>query len=269
MESSQLQSNRYEFKYIIDESMAGDVRAFVLQYLEPDGHTKRPGVGYAVHSLYLDTPGLDLCRATLDGLKNRFKLRIRFYDDHPDSPIFFEIKRRVNLVILKERAAVRRAAVPRLIAGGWPELGDLFNNRERFSPALENFCWLRDEIDARPVAYASYLREGYEPKESNVCRVTFDRCLRAGVYCGRLSIEDLESWAKPDVPGVVLELKFTDRFPEWMHELVESFDLCRTTMPKYVKCVSLVRGFRSLSNVQVFRLTGRDDALTAAAVLCR
>jgi len=60
----------------------------------------------------LDNPGLSLCHATIDGVKNRFKLRIRFYDHVESNPVFFEIKRRVNDVILKERAAVRRASVP-------------------------------------------------------------------------------------------------------------------------------------------------------------
>jgi hypothetical protein len=44
------------------------------------------------------------------------------------------------------------------------------------------------------------------------------------------------------VDGVVLELKFTDRFPNWMHDCVQIFNLRRTTMPKYVECVSILDG---------------------------
>jgi hypothetical protein len=249
MEAAKFQSSRYEFKYLIDEQTAREVRQFVVIYLEPDAHTDgNDNLGYAVHSLYLDSPDLKLCRATLDGVKNRFKLRIRFYDELPTTPVFFETKRRVNNVILKERAAVRRSSVPRLLEGGWPELDDLLWHDEKNWMALEYFCRLRDVTGAVPSAYTSYFREGFEPADSNIWRVTFDRWLRAGEYRDRLSVADLETWSRPQVDGVILELKFTDTFPNWMETLVESFDLTRVSMPKYVKCVSLVRhGWKPLT----------------------
>jgi hypothetical protein len=86
------------------------------------------------------------------------------------------------------------------------------------------------------------LREGYERHGSNAVRVTFDRELRAGRFHNELSVDDLETWDCPKMGGVVLELKFTDRFPEWMLMLVQHFDLTRTGFAKYVKCVSLVHG---------------------------
>jgi hypothetical protein len=238
--SSKLQTNRYELKYIIDEPRAHEIHRFVRMYLEPDHHTQgREGRGYAVHSLYLDSPGFLTCAATLQGIKNRFKLRLRFYDDEPDSPVFCEIKRRVNMIILKKRAAVWRSAVPDLLAGAMPEPSMLYVDNYRNQDALLRFCELRDLIDAQPAAYTSYWREGYETSDGNAVRVTFDRELRGGIFHGSLSVADLESWAEPEVGGVVLELKFTDRFPQWMHTLAEMFNLERTSMPKYVKCVAL------------------------------
>jgi hypothetical protein len=236
-----IQAARYEFKYVVSEDVAVQIRHFVLSHLEPDAHTLgREGVGYAVHSLYLDTPDLQLCRATVDGLKNRFKLRIRFYEPEA-SPVFFEIKRRVGDVILKQRAAVRSASALRLIDGNAPRPADLVRSDEKSRFALYEFCRLRDQLGAIPCAYTSYLREGYEPSTTNHCRVTFDRSLRAGEFNGNLAIADLDRWPYPHLHGTVLELKFTDRFPHWMQTLVESFDLMRRSVPKYVKCVSLLR----------------------------
>jgi hypothetical protein len=240
MSTSKLQTNRYELKYIIDEPRAHAIHRFVRAHLEPDSHTQgHEGRGYAVHSLYLDSPGFLTCAATLHGIKNRFKLRLRFYDDEPDSPVFCEIKRRVNMIILKKRAAVRRSAIPDLLAGAMPDPSMLYVDNYRNHDALLRFCELRDLIDAHPAAYTSYWREGYETAEGNAVRVTFDRELRGGIFHGSLSVADLESWAEPEVGGVVLELKFTDRFPQWMHTLAEMFALERTSMPKYVKCVAL------------------------------
>ena len=88
----------------------------------------------------------------------------------------------------------------------------------------------------------SYMREGYEPPNSNVYRVTFDRELRAGRYDDDLTVAGLQQWARPEIGGVVLELKFTDRFPQWMELLVETFNLRRVSVPKYVECVTLING---------------------------
>lgn len=238
-----LQSARYEFKYLVSEETARRVQEYTKGYLTPDKFTGgREHVGYSVHSLYLDSPDLLTYDAVVNGAKNRFKLRLRFYDDDMEKPVFFEIKRRVNLVILKQRAAVRRVAVDDLLAGKPPAYSDLFVDNEKNYKALFNFCRLRDKINAQPSAYTSYLREGYENPESNVTRVTLDRRLRAGRYNGQLTVRDLEKWACPAMGGVVLELKFTDQFPNWMHTLVQAFDISRGSFPKYVKCVTLLNG---------------------------
>ena len=241
-----VQAARYEFKYVIDEAKATQIRDFVAGYLDPDRFTAhKDSLGYAVHSLYLDSPELLTCWAVIQGEKNRFKLRVRFYDDDPKHPAFFEIKRRINVVIFKERAAVRRDRVQYLLEGAAPSKSDLVDpdDRKQFD-ALFNFCSLRDRIRAQPAAYTSYIRAGFESPNDNSVRVTFDRHLRAGIYRGSLSIADLEKWSRPEMGGVVLELKFTDRFPEWMHTLVQWFNLNRVGFPKYVKCVSLVKGFQ-------------------------
>jgi hypothetical protein len=55
-------------------------------------------------------------------------------------------------------------------------------------------------------------------------------------------VANLQGWARPDIGGVVLELKFTDRFPYWMQTLAETFNLQRTSVPKYVECATLLNG---------------------------
>ncbi len=239
--TDKMQTSRFELKYVVDEVMAVHLRQFIDSYLLPDHYTRgKEGRGYYVHSLYLDSPDLLTCRATQYGEKNRFKLRVRFYDNDPSSPAFFEIKRRENQVIKKARATAKRSSVDDLLNGGWPERKDLFSDSESGLRALMDFFELKDRIGARPAAYTSYLREGYEPSDSNLVRVTFDREIRSGKYRGNLSNLDHQNWPRIDLDDVVLELKFNDSFPMWMHELVEWFDLRRTSVPKYVECVSLV-----------------------------
>ena len=238
---SKLQASRFEYKYHISELQARSIYGFVRSYLAPDQFTPEGfNDGYAVHSLYLDSPDLHTCAAVLQGDRNRFKLRVRFYDNDATKPVFFEIKRRQNSVILKQRALVARAYAEGLVLGATPAREHLVRDDLKNWKALFEFCELRDQIHARPAAYTSYYRAGYEPKAGNEVRVTLDRRIRAGVFRGRIEAVDVENWPLIEQPEVLLELKFTDRFPDWMGELTEIFDLTRGSMPKYVRCVSLL-----------------------------
>ena len=235
-----LQSSRFELKYVIHPSLVRPVREFTLSYLEPDEHADpKDNWEYPVHSLYLDSPTLALARATIQGHKNRFKLRIRFYDHKPESPVFFEIKRRVADVILKQRANVKRSALPGLLAGEmprWEHLTKADADDSEFG-ALQQFCSLRDMLRADGQAYVSYKREAYVTPNDNSVRLTFDRNISGTPYRGTFDLDNTRGAVHPKVNGTVLELKFTDRFPNWMRQLVEVFDLERRSMAKYVACV--------------------------------
>ena len=239
-----LQTSRYELKYIIDERCAKEVRDFVRGHLEPDEFTEPDqGNSYRISSLYLDNANLSLYRQTVAGEKNRFKLRIRFYDNNPDGPAFLEIKRRVTGVILKARAAVTRQGVLDLLDRKGPDESWLLgsNGDPKSGAALLTFSDLSDSVGASPSIYVSYRREAYVSPSSNSIRVTFDRQLLGGTYEHGANLAAPTDGARPEIGNrgkVILELKFTDRFPRWMREMAHAFDLQRTSVPKYVLCVN-------------------------------
>jgi SPX domain protein involved in polyphosphate accumulation len=239
MSQQRLQENRFELKYIVDEPKAHALRDFARSYLRPDEFADpNAGYSYPIHSLYLDNAGLHLCTSTIEGHKNRFKLRIRYYDDKPDSPVFFEVKRRVTDAILKKRAAVRRDAAMRLLAGHSPHPTDLLKPADvKAFDSLCQFCELRNKIDAFGKVIVSYVREAWVTPDNNSVRMTFDRNIRGSIYKNDLHARGLVDGAKTDIPGVVLELKFTDRFPAWMRDAVHIFNLQRCSVPKYVECI--------------------------------
>ena len=232
-----LQSSRFELKYIISEGCARAIRDFALSYLEPDEHDNpAEDFEYSVRSLYLDSPSMALCRATMQGQKNRFKLRIRYYDELPDSPAYLEVKRRLNDVILKQRCAVRKSSVARILAGHFPAPADVLDQTPRGHAALQHFLDLRTRIHADGQVFVAYRREAYVTANNNSLRLTFDRRLHGARYGGLGALSYNGDRVYPDVGGVVLELKFTDRFPVWMRHLVRSFNLQRRSMAKYVEC---------------------------------
>src|SRR5882724_6025922 len=80
-----LPAQRFELKYLIDPTITPWVRDFVSSYLEPDEYgTHWPDLAYAVHTLYLDSDDLRTFQSSINGTKNRFKLRLRYYDDRPN-----------------------------------------------------------------------------------------------------------------------------------------------------------------------------------------
>ena len=85
--------------------------------------------------------------------------------------------------------------------------------------------------------FVSYLREAWVSPNDDQIRVTFDHQLTASNFDRTLRLLKIQTWLQPPIEGVVLELKFCDRFPGWMHDLVQEFDLQRTVMAKYVACV--------------------------------
>jgi len=97
-----MQLQRWELKYLIPEELALTVREFVRSYLELDEYgAKRADLSYTIHNLYLDSDALAIYWGTINGDKNRYKLRLRFYEDNQHAPLFIEIKRRLNDAILR------------------------------------------------------------------------------------------------------------------------------------------------------------------------
>src|SRR5882762_10698707 len=146
MRRDRMQASRYELKYLISEQTAAKVRDFVRCYIGLDEYgVGRPNYSYDVHSLYLDSDNLEIYWRTVNGDKNRYKLRLRYYSDHPDSPVFFEIKRRMKDIILKQRGGVRQGAVPLLLSGQLPEERHMITKDPGSLVAVQRFCKLMTE----------------------------------------------------------------------------------------------------------------------------
>ena len=118
-----------------------------------------------VCSVYFDDPQLSTCRANLDGLGRRNKVRLRWYDlPRPECEFFFEIKWRENRVTGKHRFQVRSHGPIHTLS--------YRTILENLSAALPERC---QSILARyrePAVLVRYQREHF---------VSHDRALRATV----------------------------------------------------------------------------------------
>ncbi len=232
-----MQQQRFELKYLIPEETALLVRDFVRSYLEMDEFSVgRPNYSYPVHSLYLDSDDLKLYWRTLNGDKNRFKLRLRYYSTNPDTPVFFEIKRRMNNCILKQRGGVRQDAIAGLLTGHFPDPDCLLSKAPHQLLAVERFCHFMTELRAKPKVHIAYEREAYVSDNDEV-RVTMDRNVCAEPNLLTSLKTKMEHPARSFVGNVILELKFTNRYPDWFRELVRAFNVTQCGAAKYVESV--------------------------------
>lgn len=240
-QAHELQLSRLEHKYIVTPEVALAVRDFVASYLELDefGATQL-SLSYPVHSLYLDSDDLRIYWSTINGDKNRYKLRLRFYENRPNAPVYFEIKRRMNNAIMKQRGAVRREAVAQVLAGILPNPAQMTSADPRHLVAIQRFVELTTNLNAKPKAHVAYQREAWVQPDDNSIRVTLDR----DVLCCVDQTGDLKT--EMDKPyrvfgnQVVLELKFTGRFPDWFAQLVRTYNLHQGSAAKYADGVALM-----------------------------
>ncbi len=243
---------RFELKYVIEEARAVAVADFVSSFLRPSEHNgSGPVRGHPVISLYLDSPDFFFFRQAYTGHKNRMKLRIRFYDDEWQRPAFLEVKRRVSEVICKDRAMISREGVRQILSEGWPDrpyfadATHLLHGKRRLDVS-DDFWQFANRVRARGAVYVSYFREIWEADDDEELRVTFDREVRGSRYDGSGRLQLPKRGWRPYLPpymdpfpkdGVVLELKFDNRAPNWMFDLVKIFNLRQTPVCKYSACI--------------------------------
>ena len=234
--------NRFELKYLTPLVQAERFKRDLCAYLAPDGNGDARGA-YELSSLYYDSPDYRFYWEKVDGIKFRRKLRIRRYGDNApldaESPVFVEIKQRVDRVTQK-----RRVLLP------YHKALSLCNARE--APAhdladravLEELAAMTWEYNLRPASLIRYRREAWVGGEYDVgLRVTFDTDLR---YCVNLydaaALQLDSSYTERllfPADWAVIEIKVNERIPYWLTELVAAHNLGLVRLSKY--CQSIER----------------------------
>jgi SPX domain protein involved in polyphosphate accumulation len=238
---------RYELKYTIPSALIAPISAFVEPYCSPDYHSSvSPDGFYQVNSLYFDSPEFILLRNRLDGLHDRFNMRVRTYGAVPRSPWFLEVKRKAGDIIRKYRARVREGDLERILDPAVDPASILASPED--APNADRFRRLAHAYNAAPVVLTTYRRKAYFSTCDDYARVTFDAGLR---YLARTGYDPLpveESFAPTDVEtlfdegtDVILELKCQAKnVPLWMVDLIRAFELRRRGFSKYTAAVSQV-----------------------------
>jgi hypothetical protein len=231
-----------------------EFREFLRPFMRPDAFAAlREGSRYPICSLYLDTDDLLLYQQTVGGEKQRFKLRARSYSDRPDAPIFLEVKSKLNNIVKKRRARVERDH-------GLSLLDDHINGELKgvaldLVADIEYFQHHINLVQAKPVIRVRYMREAYESSGGDPVRITIDTELMHAITLDNNVQRGAGRWVTTPVSGTIIEIKFTERFPSWISDLVRIFGLKQQPVPKYVMSVDHAM------------LTGRESVLSLAGFM--
>jgi hypothetical protein len=239
---------RYELKYLIPEAKAARIAGFLEPYCVPDPFLKG-APRYTITSLYLDTPALDLLwsKRTLQSV--RMKARVRTYGILSDGPVFLELKRRFNDVMVKTRVEVPRERWAEVLEAGADSRFAEWAHKPSKAHVIQDFRVQCTSLDLSPKVLVRYERQPFVGRQDPGVRVTFDRGLRClGQRDPVLHPHDRD-YRFIDAPDVfegreslvILEMKFDGVYPLWMIDLVRRFDLLRESFSKYAVCMDKVR----------------------------
>ncbi|NYI06853.1 polyphosphate polymerase domain-containing protein [Allostreptomyces psammosilenae] len=228
--------NRYEIKYLVDTTTATRIRDRLAERLDRDAHS--PVGGYGVWSLYYDTPDLRFYWEKIEGLRFRRKLRVRHYGDRTaitdDTPVFVEIKQRVNRVTQK-----RRVQLPYLTARELCDGRALVEHSPAQRAFVEEVVELICRLNLQPTAMTGYQREALVGRDADLgLRVTFDRRVRGRDRDFHLGAESTNRFLIPP-HMTIMEVKANERVPYWLTDITASMNLQVVRVSKYCQSIEV------------------------------
>ena len=222
--------SRFEFKYIINKNLSKIIQQEVKNFTIKDYYTKKKDK-YLVRSLYFDNDIFSNFNEKIDGVKKRHKFRIRTYSIQKNVliPMYLEMKGRDNLRTFKNRTKIDIDDLNSFCSSK-----NLFNLKNKYTDneLIEKFIFESYRKKIQPKVIIDYERLALLSKNGLYFRLTFDSDIKA---CSSQNIfEENQNW-KVCIPGnEILEVKFDLTIPPWFHRIIQSYELKRISVSKFV-----------------------------------
>ena len=215
---------RTEWKYICESHDMEIVRHKIASLLPLD-HNANKEV-YNIHSLYFDDY-LNTCAFDNDaGNDERFKWRIRYYNDDPE---FLKLEKKVkkNDRCYKLVTSMSAEQYDQIVKEDYSAV--LWNTDDRL---MKEFCIACMTGMFRPKIIVDYERIAYVEPISDV-RITFDMNISASLETDRFLYNDYMKFPIQEKDRNVLEVKFDDILPSYLANALSNEALQRNTFSKY------------------------------------
>lgn len=228
------QFSRYEFKYFLTNDVANSIFKIALNFMKVDNFALKYGnKGYFVRSLYFDNSNYDNFYEKVDGMQVRKKFRLRTYNKSlkENSDFFLEMKGRKQDRIIKKRTPLKADFLKYFNSP--KDINKLYYKNDK-NTLVESFIFDYNRKKINPRILVDYSRKPLINKYGLYFRLTFDSDL---VVAKSNSLFNENNYFAPKKykPGTtILEVKFERSMPAWFHRVIQTFDLRRQSISKYV-----------------------------------
>lgn len=216
---------RHEWKYEINYSDMLTLRMRLSAIMQTDRHAT-DGT-YKIRSLYFDTLSDKALREKIDGVNEREKFRIRFYN-MDTSFISLEKKSKLNGLCLKESCVISADEAQRIVTGDL----DWMIGCDR-PLCMELYSKMQSQ-GLLPKTIVDYTREPFIYPPGNV-RVTIDYHIRTGYF-----ITDFLNPETITIPAgespIILEIKWDEYLPDIIKDAVSIPNRRVYAFSKYAQC---------------------------------
>ena len=225
--------DRYELKYYILNSEIENILKYLSEFMLLDKFcTNFSDNYYSVNSLYFENHNYYCYRQKFDGLPERRKFRVRFYNDNP-SQIYLEVKKKRNFFTEKDRIKIdsHNGILKKLIM----DSNYLKKNVAVDHQQKSEFFYFLHLLSLKPFLWVSYNRLALTGKFNKGIRITFDRNV-----CGRKC--DLHKFNKNTLTPVnlnlfsrkiIMEIKFRKIMPYWLETFIKEMNIGHRSISKY------------------------------------
>lgn len=217
---------RNEIKHIISSADRAALCASMRAVAKLDPHASKKGY-YTIRSLYFDNIADRALREKLDGVNEREKFRIRYYDGDTDL-IHLEKKVKRDGVGYKVSCSLTAEEAQRIV-----DRDILWMASDKRALVVELYAKMKGQ-GLHPKTIVDYERIPFVYGPGNV-RVTVDYNIRIGLRC--------TDFLKPDcvtIPAggneIILEVKWDDYLPTVIRHAVQLKVRRQTAFSKYAQC---------------------------------
>lgn len=215
---------RYEFKYIVPEKLCSLIEDHLSNFMKFDYFSKKnKSNSYFVRSLYYENESNSNFYEKIDGIKYREKYRFRTYEKKFNSNIFLEKKVKNNQRVFKNRISITLQQFEKIINENYDSL--LMNIEE--NKFIKEFIYKILKNKESPKIVIDYNRKPFINEIDQYFRVSIDSELIARDI-------NLNSTKRFLLGYKIIEVKFYRRIPLWFHKIVQSYNLRRVSISKFV-----------------------------------
>ena len=216
---------RHEWKHEITRADMLVLRQRLAAVMQRDKHAVDGK--YFIRSLYFDNAADKALREKLDGVNNREKFRIRYYN-HDPSLIHLEKKSKRNGLGSKDSASLTAAEAQSIVDGDWEWMKDADR------PLVRELYGKMVSQGLRPKTIVDYTREPFTFGPGNV-RVTLDYDIRTGLQSTDFLNPNCVTVPAGD-NSIVLEVKWDEFLPSVIRDIVQLEGRRTSAFSKYAIC---------------------------------